>query len=93
MVRKLTNAGVVLSAYGLLVIYPRTLIAEADLPGLLPYLATMERAQRLHVASPHCSVVKDHDEGSDLFMIDACTACPVLRTEDIKDERPASDRS
>jgi hypothetical protein len=39
MVRKLTNAGVVLSAHGLLVIYPRTLIVEAELPGLLPYFS------------------------------------------------------
>jgi hypothetical protein len=67
MARTLTNAGLVLSAYGVLVIHPRTLIAEAELPELLPHLATMACDQRLHVASPHCA---------DLFMIEACTACP-----------------
>jgi hypothetical protein len=77
MARNLTNAGLILSPHGLVVIHPRTLIAEADLPGLLPHLATMERAQRLHVASPHCTVVKDRDEGADLFMIEACHACPA----------------
>ena len=75
MARTLTNAGLVLSAYGLLVIHPRTLIAEAELTQLLPLLATMARDQRLHVARPHCTVVKDRDEGADLFMIEACTAC------------------
>jgi hypothetical protein len=75
MARTLTNAGLVLSAYGLLVIHPRTLIAEEELPGLLPHLATMARDQRLHMASPHGTVVKDRDEGADLFIIEACTVC------------------
>jgi hypothetical protein len=77
----------------LLVIHPRTLIDETDYSQLFRHLPALTRGQPAHLTSPHCTVLKDHDEGSDLFMIEACTACPVLRTEDVNDERPASDHS
>ena len=90
MARNLTNAGLILSPHGLVVIHPHTLIAEAEYPQLFSHLPALTRGLPVHLTSPHCTAVKDHDEGSDLFMIEACTECPGLKPEDVKDERPAS---
>jgi hypothetical protein len=76
MAQKRTNSEVWLCPYGLLVINPQSRLGEADLPRLMPSLASMIRGQRAHIPHPHCMVAKDHDEGSDLFMIEACVACP-----------------
>jgi hypothetical protein len=61
----------------LLVIRPKTLIAEADLPQLCHRPAARECGQQVHITRPHCTIKKDHDEGTNLFVvIEACGVCP-----------------
>jgi hypothetical protein len=80
MARTLSNVGLVLSPHGLLVIHPPAFMAEAELRRLFPRLAALTPGQRVHVSSPHCTVDKDADEGTDLFIIEACGACPTAVT-------------
>ncbi len=61
----------------LLVIHPQTLIVHADLPLLLPSLASMVRGQRYHLSYAYCMMAKDRDGGSDLFIIKAYTRRPA----------------
>jgi hypothetical protein len=74
MQRHLSNR-ILLCPYGLLVIRPKTLLADHEVSDVLPHLASLPRGEQLHLSAPHCTAIKDYDEGADLFMIDACTEC------------------
>ena len=58
MTGKLTNAGLILSPQGLVVIHPHMLITEAEYPRVFTHLAALTREKLVHLTSPHFTVVK-----------------------------------